>query len=43
MLDKLFPTEIFEALKNNLKFNYLYEIRLRIDRPITINWIVAGF
>ncbi len=38
MLDKLFPTEIFEALKNNLKFNYLYEIRLRIDRPITINY-----
>lgn len=38
MLEKLFPTEIYEALKNNVKFNYLYEIRLRIDKPITINY-----
>ena len=37
MLEKLFPTEIYDALKNNVKFNNLYEIRLRVDKPITLN------
>ena len=38
MLQELFPTNIYEAIKNNLNFNFLYEIRLRINKPITLNY-----
>jgi len=38
MLQELFPSNIYEAIKNNLNFNALYEIRMRLNKPITLNY-----
>ena len=38
MLENILPTNIYEAINLNLKFSKLYEIRLRVDKPITVNY-----
>lgn len=38
MLDKILPTDIYEILTKTIKYNYLFEIRLRLSRPIAINY-----
>lgn len=38
MLDKILPTDLFELISKTLKFNLLFEIRLRLTKPIEINY-----
>lgn len=38
MLDKIFPTDLFEIIKSTIKYTFLFEIRLRMNKPIVINY-----
>lgn len=38
MLDKIFPTNLYETLKNRLNYSKIYEIRLRSEKPIMVNY-----
>lgn len=38
MLDKIFPLNIYEIIKNKLNYSKIYEIRLRSEKPIMINY-----
>lgn len=38
MLDKILPTDLFEIIKSTIKYDFLFEIRLRINKPIVINY-----
>lgn len=38
MLENILPTNIYEIISSNLKYSKIYEIRLRVDKPIIINY-----
>lgn len=38
MLSKILPTDLFELLSKTIKYNFLFEIRLRTNKPIVINY-----
>lgn len=38
MLENILPTNIYEVLSKNLKFYKIYEIRLRVNKPICVNY-----
>lgn len=38
MLENIFPSNIYEALSKTVKYKYLYEIRFRLNKPITVNY-----
>lgn len=38
MLENILPTNIFEILSKTLKFAKLYELRLRVNQPICVNY-----
>ncbi len=38
MLSKILPTDLFELLSKTIKYNFLFEIRLRLSKPIVINY-----
>lgn len=38
MLDKILPTDLFEIISKTIKYTFLFEIRLRLSKPIVINY-----
>ena len=38
MLDRILPGNIYEILKENLNLSKLYEIRIRVNKPLMINY-----
>jgi len=38
MLENILPTNIFQTLSQTIKFSKLYEIRLRVNQPICVNY-----
>lgn len=38
MLDKILPTDLYELIAKTIKYSFLFEIRLRISKPIVINY-----
>ncbi len=38
MLEKILPTDLYELLSKTLNYNLLFEIRLRLSKPISVNY-----
>lgn len=38
MLENILPTNIFEIINLKLKFSKIYEVRLRVNKPIIVNY-----
>lgn len=38
MLDKIFPSNLYEIIRTHLNFSKIYEIRIRSEKPIMINY-----
>lgn len=36
MLENIFPSVVFDALKLNVKYKYLYEVRFRVNKPVVL-------
>ncbi|MBE5745855.1 MAG: stage III sporulation protein AA [Clostridiales bacterium] len=38
MLENILPTSIYEILEKHLNYSKIYELRLRLDKPIVVNY-----